>query len=281
MFILLLFKKEAAKICELQICDMTTQSSTTAHDPASWPQPFIIHQTEAKPQISVKQTLRCLRGALNLLPFIKGKDNRLKAFTWLYNCVNLESTMVKKSSHLTAAARGSRTCSSHSVATISLHKIQSYLQNQNLWPFDLKKKQNMQRLKKWRLPLPQWPTIAGSPMNHMMVEAAAVKGLLLFLYSHAIWLCSSSRVVTRWFPVMCGVMTGTRAGRLVRTRRYEMRSWLVSWEGLGFADVSPLGFTTHFSLLRSYWRPKEALQLGATTALFICRPVLAFLDEEW
>lgn len=69
-------------------------------------------------------------------------------------------------------------------------------------------------------------------MNRVMVEAAAVKGLLLFLYSHAIRLCSSSRVETRWFAVTCSVLTGTRAGHLVRTRRYEMRSWLVSWEGL-------------------------------------------------
>lgn len=83
MFIPLLFEKEAAKICELQICDMTTQSSTTAHDPASWPQPFSIHQTEAKPQIPVNQPLHCLHGALNLLPLMKGKDNRLKAFSLL------------------------------------------------------------------------------------------------------------------------------------------------------------------------------------------------------
>lgn len=220
MFILLLFEKEAAKICELQICDMTTQSSTTAHDPASWPQPFNIHHTEAKPQIPVKQTLHCLHGALNLLPLIKAKDNRLKAFTLLYNCVNLESTMIKKSSHLDAAARGSRPLCCYNIFNFPLqeHKIQSYLQitrTSQRWPFDLKKKQNMHRFKKWRLPLPQWPTIPGSPMNHVMVEAAAVKGLPLFLCSHPTWVCSSSRVVTRWFTVTCSVMTGTRAGHLV------------------------------------------------------------------
>lgn len=147
MFILLLFEKEAAKICELQICDMTTQSSTTAHDPATWPQPFNIHHSEAKPHIPVKQTLRCLHGALNLLPLIKGKDNRLKAFPLLYNCVNLESTML--SSHLAAGTVRIRPFRCYSILNCPLqeHKIVLFTNYQNLlaMTFDLKENQKMQR----------------------------------------------------------------------------------------------------------------------------------------
>lgn len=36
-----------------------------------------------------------------------------------------------------------------------------------------------------------------------------------------------------------------------------------------------------FSLLKSYWLTNEALQLGRTTALFICWPVFASPNEEW
>lgn len=58
-----------------------------------------------------------------------------------------------------------------------------------------------------------------------------------------------------------------------------MCPWLVSGEGLGFADVSPLGFTAR-SLLKSYWRPNEAPEPGRTAALFICWPVFTFPDED-